>query len=638
MEIPVSGAGYTAAGNTVNFTLSYTPSPGTTLTVVQNTSLSFIQGTFDNLAQGAAVTLSYGGLVYPFVANYYGGSSGRDLVLQWAATEVFALGSNDYLQLGNNSTTDSTILTPVATFGTPLAGRTVLAVAAGENHTLALCSDGTLVAWGDNTYGQLGNSTVSASPVPIAVNTTGTALDGKAVVAIACGGNHNLALCSDGTLAAWGDNSTGQLGNGTFNGSGLPVAVTIAGTPLSGKTVASIAAGNDYCFALCLDGTLAAWGDDGAGQLGDGSANSEPVPIASDITGAALALRKISSIRAGAGHALAVCSDGMLAAWGDNYEGELGNDSATGSALPVLVDVLSSLGGVAVMSASGGSGFSLALAGAPFLDTASQHYEIGSGPLVVPALSAFGAFSGDLASPKVTAVSAAKYGTVEITGNGATVTYIPRQSFLNFAGPDSFTYTVTDAAGVSYVETVTVRNPYQTIGGSYSGLVVYPAGGANAGKVCGVFNLTLNPTGRFTGNLKLGGQSSAFAGAFNSVGTAVLTLVHTKTAWITMDLSIAEADGSNVAAQIEVNAAGSSFMFAAYTGAREPYRLGGAPTLSAGDSAPRYRSKGRFMPAAKAPRRFASPIRQVGPRVSRSRLETWPIRSIHRFPSRSSIA
>ncbi|MGD0262003.1 MAG: hypothetical protein ABSD29_19735 [Verrucomicrobiota bacterium] len=77
-DVPVTASSYTATGNTVNFTLNFAPATGTELMVVKNTGLGFINGTFGNLAQGQAVALSYGGITYDFVANYYGGS-GNDL-------------------------------------------------------------------------------------------------------------------------------------------------------------------------------------------------------------------------------------------------------------------------------------------------------------------------------------------------------------------------------------------------------------------------------------------------------------------------------------------------------------------------------------------------------------------------------
>ena len=87
--IPVTATSYTATGNTVNLTLGFAPPPGTDLTLVKNTGLGFISGQFSNLAQGQKIALTYGGLTYEFIANYYGGT-GNDLVLQWAYLDPFS--------------------------------------------------------------------------------------------------------------------------------------------------------------------------------------------------------------------------------------------------------------------------------------------------------------------------------------------------------------------------------------------------------------------------------------------------------------------------------------------------------------------------------------------------------------------
>jgi hypothetical protein len=81
-EVPVTADGFTAEGKTINLILNYVPSPGTQLMVVRNTSSGIIRGNFANLAQGQTITLTYSGLTYHFVANYYGGN-GNDLVLLW---------------------------------------------------------------------------------------------------------------------------------------------------------------------------------------------------------------------------------------------------------------------------------------------------------------------------------------------------------------------------------------------------------------------------------------------------------------------------------------------------------------------------------------------------------------------------
>ncbi|MCX6879389.1 MAG: hypothetical protein NTW21_37145, partial [Verrucomicrobia bacterium] len=269
-EVALTAAHYTASG-VLNLTLGFAPPTGTNLTVVNSTGLAFINGTFDNLAQGQAVSLTFGGITYDFVANYYGGS-GNDLVLVWANNRAFAWGSNYSGQLGDNSTLSRATATSVTASGV-LAGKMVVAVSAGYRHSLALCSDGTVAAWGFNGSGQLGDNATTSRTVPVAVNTASgvSALFGKTVVAVSAGGDHSMALCSDGTVAAWGSNAFGKLGDNTTTSRTVPVAVNTASgvSALFGRTVVAVSAGGDHSMALCSDGTVATWGCNGYGALGD---------------------------------------------------------------------------------------------------------------------------------------------------------------------------------------------------------------------------------------------------------------------------------------------------------------------------------------------------------------------------------
>ncbi len=125
-------------------------------------------------------------------------------------------------------------------------------------HTVAVKTDGTLWAWGDNTHGQLGNGT----PLGLQI--------GSALASVAAGSNHTVSLTTDGTLWAWGDNSYGQLGDGTTTQRNAPVQI--------GTEFASLAAGYDHTVAVKSDGTVWAWGSDTWGELGDGGGNKS-VPV-----------------------------------------------------------------------------------------------------------------------------------------------------------------------------------------------------------------------------------------------------------------------------------------------------------------------------------------------------------------------
>ncbi|HPO00603.1 MAG TPA: hypothetical protein PK879_07820, partial [Opitutaceae bacterium] len=149
----------------------------------------------------------------------------------------------------------------------------------------ALDREGKVYAWGTGDFGQLGNGATENSSTPVTVDMTGV-LSGKTVVSVSVGMNHSLALCSDGTVVAWGGNEYGQLGNGSTEYTTRPVAVDMSGV-LAGKTVVSVSAGQYHSVALCSDGTLAAWGWNNSGELGNGATSYFPTtrPVAVDMTG-----------------------------------------------------------------------------------------------------------------------------------------------------------------------------------------------------------------------------------------------------------------------------------------------------------------------------------------------------------------
>jgi alpha-tubulin suppressor-like RCC1 family protein len=256
---------------------------------------------------------------------------------------IMAWGSNGDGQLGNGTTTPSNV--PIAVSGLS----EVKAISAGSNQSLALLKNGTVMAWGQYP----GNGT-NSSLVPVAV----TGLSGVAAIAAGGGGfDYSLALLENGKVMAWGNGTSGQLGNGTTTTSEVPVEVT----GLSGP-VTAIAAGEEHGLALLSNGTVMAWGSGGSGQLGNGTETSSDVPVA--VSG----LKEVTAISGGGRHSLALLKTGSVVAWGFNAFGELGDGTSTGpercgafmeracSKKPVAVSKLSEVSAVA-----GGAFHSLAL-------------------------------------------------------------------------------------------------------------------------------------------------------------------------------------------------------------------------------------------------------------------------------------
>ena len=195
-------------------------------------------------------------------------------------------------------------------------------VAAGSSHTCAVRSDDSVACWGANGSGQLGNGSNTESSVPV------TVVGLTDVTGVTAGEAHTCAARSDNSVACWGGNGKGQLGDGTTD-SASPVIVQ---KPQAIGAVVQTAGGNGYTCALFANGTVACWGDNSYGQLGDGTNNIVSyTPVT--VTG----LTNATSITAGLGHACVARSDGTVACWGYNGWGQLGDGTNTNSNTPVTV-------------------------------------------------------------------------------------------------------------------------------------------------------------------------------------------------------------------------------------------------------------------------------------------------------------
>jgi alpha-tubulin suppressor-like RCC1 family protein len=248
---------------------------------------------------------------------------------------IFSWGDNLYGQLGVNS------------FGGPRSVPSSVSSAnsfvkvAITNFTLAIRgSDGRLFAWGLNGSGQLGNNSRTNEDFPVSVSSA------DSFVAMAVGVNFCLAIKgSDGRLFAWGDNSSGQLGDNTRTSRSVPGSVS------SADSFVMVALSSHSLAIRGSDGRLFSWGNNSFGQLGDNTTTSRSVP------GSVSSADSFVMVAANS-HSLAIRGDGRLFAWGLNGSGQLGNNSITGRSVPVSVSSADSFVMVAV-----GDAFSLAIRG-----------------------------------------------------------------------------------------------------------------------------------------------------------------------------------------------------------------------------------------------------------------------------------
>jgi len=211
---------------------------------------------------------------------------------------------------------------------------TITQVAAGAFHTCALATAGGVTCWGRNGDGQLGDGSTTDRSTPVDVSGLASGM-----TAITAGGAHSCALSTVGGVKCWGFNGYGQLGDGSTTNRLTPVDVSGLA---SGVT--AILAGDGYTCALTTVGAVKCWGDNGYGQLGDGSNTNRLTPV--DVSGLASG---VTAMAAGIFHTCALTTAGGVKCWGWNGYGQLGDGSTTNRLTPVDVSGLAS--GVAAMAA-----------------------------------------------------------------------------------------------------------------------------------------------------------------------------------------------------------------------------------------------------------------------------------------------
>ena len=219
----------------------------------------------------------------------------------------------------------------VRPFGVVVVGEPI---SSGVLNGCALKPDGSVACWGENVDGQLGNGTFSAnSPTPVPV----TGLAG--VVALTAGGAHHCVLKADRTASCWGKNEKGALGDGT---AGTTTSKAVPTTVLGLTDAVALSGGILHTCAVKANATAVCWGGNEAGQLGDGTTTDQPLPTA--VKG----LTNVVAISAGKQHTCALRSTGTVHCWGLNAEGQLGNGNIDPVSPPAPVRVANLSGAVAI--------------------------------------------------------------------------------------------------------------------------------------------------------------------------------------------------------------------------------------------------------------------------------------------------
>ena len=237
--------------------------------------------------------------------------------------EVWTWGHNGSGQLGDSTTTDR--LTPVKV--QMPEGVTFTDVYAGGGRTMALTASGEYWGWGFNGNGRLGDGTTEDKLIPV----KGILPDGVTLTELSAGNTYTLALDNSGKLWAWGFNSDGQLGNGTTDHSSELVPVDLP----SNITVESASAGRRHNLAIATDGSVWAWGNNNFGAIGNGSFDAdETAPVMVQVPSG----EQFQMISAGLDYSMAISENDEIWGWGFNNDGQIGDSTRTDRYLPVKIN------------------------------------------------------------------------------------------------------------------------------------------------------------------------------------------------------------------------------------------------------------------------------------------------------------
>ena len=244
-----------------------------------------------------------------------------------------AWGDNLFGQLGDGTTVDSTTPLRVQNIGSAIY------MAAGRNHSATLLADGSIWTWGANDLGQLGDGTEIERWNPVQVVGITNA------ITVGTRGRHTVAILADGTARAWGQNTWGALiGDGTSSTTDFR---TTPATVANLSDAVDVAAGTSHMVVLLNDGTLRSWGDNTYGQIADGTDIRRPTPVqvvdSSDPTGF---LTGVTAIAAGLNHSIALLSNGTIRVWGYNGTGALCNGTNVDEREPIPVQGLSNISAI----------------------------------------------------------------------------------------------------------------------------------------------------------------------------------------------------------------------------------------------------------------------------------------------------
>jgi len=288
---------------------------------------------------------------------------------------IFTWGSNWYGQLGDGTSTDILIPTEITHQFGLLLGETITQVSLGYGHSAAITSSGRIFTWGNNWDGQLGDGTTDNQSVPTEITHQFSLLSGETITQVSLGYTNSAAITSSGRIFIWGYNLYDQLGDGTIIDKSTPTEITHQFSLFSGETITQVSIGSEYSSAITSSGRIFTWGRNDFGQLGDGTTIDKSTPTEITNRFGLLSSETITQVFFGSDFSSAITSEGRIFTWGYNGFGQLGYGTTTEKSTPIDITAQFSLNvGEAIIEVSLGGNHSSAITSSGRIFTWGENY------------------------------------------------------------------------------------------------------------------------------------------------------------------------------------------------------------------------------------------------------------------------
>ena len=254
--------------------------------------------------------------------------------------KVYTWGDNSFGQVGDGSNEDRNTPICISDLDNSLKGKTITNIYSNSYAVVALDDEGKVYTWGDNSFGQVGDGSNEDRNTPICISDLDNSLKGKTITNIYLDAYTKIALDNEGKVHAWGDNSNGQVGDGSNENRNTPICISDLDNSLKGRTITNIYLDGYAKIALDNEGKVHAWGSNPFGQVGDGSNEDRNTPICISDLDNSLKGRTITNIYSDGYTMIALDNEGKVYTWGSNSNGQVGDGSSEDRNTPICVSDL----------------------------------------------------------------------------------------------------------------------------------------------------------------------------------------------------------------------------------------------------------------------------------------------------------